>query len=67
MVPLTLALPKRVHLSYLRHVSVMTKTYGLLQLIINFMILLVHYFAISIDSCSLVNKILQLHNFKYTD
>ena len=34
VLPLTLALPKCVHVLYLRHVSLMTKIYGLLQLII---------------------------------
>ena len=33
-VTLALALPKYVHLPYLRHVSLMTKTHRLLQLII---------------------------------
>ena len=32
--PLTLAVPKCVHLPYLRHVSLITKIYGLLQMII---------------------------------
>ena len=32
--PLTLALPKCVHLPYFGHVSLMTKIYGLLQPII---------------------------------
>ena len=32
--PLTLTLPKCVHMPYLRHSSLMTKIYGLLQLII---------------------------------
>ena len=43
--PLTLALPKCVHLLYLRHVCLIPKMYGLLQLII------IHNCAVSIDSC----------------
>ena len=34
VLPLALALPKCVHLPYLRHVSLVTKVYGLQQLII---------------------------------
>ena len=48
--PLTLALPKCVYLSYLKYSSLMTKIYGLLQLII------LHNCDISIDSYSPVNK-----------
>ena len=55
-VTLTLALSKRVHLPYLRHLSLMTKIYGLLQLIIICTLLLLHNCAISIDSCSPINK-----------
>ena len=35
VLPLTLALPKCVHLPSLRHLSLMTKIYGLLQLIMS--------------------------------
>ena len=34
VLPLTLALPMCVHLPYSRHVNLVTKIYGLLQLII---------------------------------
>ena len=50
---LTLALFKCVHLPYLRHLSLMTKIYGLLQLIIK---ALLHNCAFSIDSYSPINK-----------
>ena len=46
------ALPKCVHLPYLRHVSLITKIYGLLQLII----CTLHNYAICIDSYSPINK-----------
>ena len=51
--PFTLALPKCVHLSYLRHVSLSTKICELLQLII---ICTLYNCAIFIDSHTSVNK-----------
>ena len=51
-VTLTLAQPKCVPLQYLRHSSLMTKIYGLLQLIINVVLC---NCDISIDSNSPVN------------
>ena len=50
-----MALPKCVHLPYLRDVSLMAKIYGLLQLII-----CEHKCAISIDSNTPINK---FHSF----
>ena len=54
------AVPKCVHLLYLRYFSLMTKIYGLLQLIIY---ALLHNCAISIDSFSLINKFYSFINF----
>ena len=48
------ALPKCVHLPYLRHVALMTKIFGLQQLII--INALLHNYAISTDSYSPINK-----------
>ena len=47
-----LALPECVHLSYLRHVSLMIKVYGLQQLIT----CTLYNCAICIDSYTLINK-----------
>ena len=47
------ALPKCVQLPYLSHLSLMTRIYGLLQLII---ICTLHNYAISIDSYSPINE-----------
>ena len=52
---LTLTLTKCVRLQYLRHVSLMTKIYGLLQLTL---CVLLHNWAISIDSYNPVNKLM---------
>ena len=51
----TFALPKCVYLPYLRHISLMTKIYGLMQLIITVYVLL-HNCAIFIDRYTPINK-----------
>ena len=56
MLPLTLALPKCVHLPYLRHVSLVTKIYGLLQLVI----IIMYFYIIVLFP---LTAILQLINF----
>ena len=53
--PLTLAVPKNVHLPYLIQVSVITKIYRLLQLVIICSVLL-HNCVISIHNYSPINK-----------
>ena len=54
---LTLALPKCVHLQDLRHVSLMTKIYRLLQLISVCTLKNLYNYAISIESYTPINKI----------
>ena len=54
LLSLTFSLSKCIHLQYLGHVSLIIKMYGLLQLIISYVLL--HNCAISFDSCSPVNR-----------
>ena len=57
-----MVLPQCFLLLYLRHISLITKTSGLLELILVFHVLLPDC-AISIDSCTSINKFYSFINF----